>query len=366
MQVPLLDLKTQFESIEQEVMPRIHEVCRSQMCCLGPAVFQFEKQIAQYCSAQNAIGVSSGSDAILISLMAIDIGPGDEVIVPSFTFFATAGAVARLGAVPVFADIDPQTFNIDPASVEQKITPKTKAVIPVDLYGQIAKIKPLMELAEKHNFTVIEDSAQSIGAIQDGKKAGTIGHIGCFSFYPTKNLGAFGDGGMVVTDNADIAQKLKTLRDHGQSPRYHYKLIGGNFRLDGIQGAVLSTKLQHLDQWNSKRQNNAKLYDELLADSPVQTPKIENGNISTYNQYTIKAPDRDKLQKHLAENQIGAAIYYPLGLHMQQCFAELGYKQGDFPETEKACQQVLSLPVAPELNEQQLRYTAQTILDFYN
>lgn len=365
MQVPLLDLKAQFASIKEEAMAAINDVCDSQMLCLGPAVAAFEEQVATYCGAKHAIGVSSGSDALIIALMALDIGEGDEVITTPFTFFATGGAIARVGAKIVFVDIDPATYNIDPALIEDKITDKTKAIIPVHLFGQMAQMKPIMAIAKKHNLAVIEDSAQSIGSKQDNIDSGTIGDIGCFSFYPTKNLGAFGDGGMVTTNRQDIADKLRILRDHGQSPRYHYRCIGGNFRLDAIQGAVLSVKLKHLDKWTQLRQRNAAIYDRLLKNGPVITPAIDDNNFTVYNQYTIRAAKRDELQAYLAEKKVGSAIFYPKALHLQDCFADLNYKQGDFNVTEACCEEVLSLPIYPELTEEQVAFAAEQILAFY-
>ena len=365
MQVPMLDLRAQYASIKEEILPAMAAVCDSQQLCLGPAVELFERQIAQYCGCRHAIGVSSGSDALLAALMATGVGSGDEVITTPFTFFATAGAVARLCARPVFADVDPETFNIDPAQIASKVTRKTKAIIPVHLFGQVAEMKPVLTLAKKHGLHVIEDAAQSIGATQDGVRCGTIGQIGCFSFYPTKNLGGFGDGGLITTDDEALAARLRVIRDHGQNPRYHYHLIGGNFRLDGLQGAVLSVKLRYLDQWNRRRQDNAGLYDRLLAGSPVKTPRVERNNVSVYHQYTILAPQRDGLQRYLADHGVGSAIFYPKPLHLQPCFAYLGYKAGDFPVTERACQEVLSLPIHPELTDQQIEYVADTIRSFY-
>jgi dTDP-4-amino-4,6-dideoxygalactose transaminase len=365
MQVPLLDLKAQFASIQDEVMPAINEVCASQMLCLGPAVQAFEEKVATYCGSRFAVGVSSGSDALIVALMALDIGPGDEVITTPFTFFATAGAITRVGAKPVFVDVDPNSYNIDPARIEPSITDKTKAIIPVHLFGQMAQMKPIMEIAKKHAIAVIEDAAQAIGAEQDQNKCGSIGNLGCFSFYPTKNLGAFGDGGLVTTNDEALADKLRVLRDHGQSPRYIYQLVGGNFRLDGIQGAVLAAKLNHLNSWTEKRRQNADLYTQLLANSPVKTPEIQANNSSVYNQYTIRAPQRDALQSFLTQNTIGSAIFYPQPLHTQDCFKDLGYQQGDFPITETLCQEVLSLPIFPELRTEQVECVAKSILAFY-
>ena len=365
MSVPMLDLKAQYAGIKDKIIQAIADICQSQMFCLGPAVAEFEKKIAAYCSTKYAIGVSSGSDALLVALMAMEIKPGDEVITTPFTFFATAGAVARLGAKPVFVDVAHDSYNINPDNIEEKITQKTKAIIPVHLFGQVAQMKPILEIAKRHNLTVIEDAAQAIGATRNGTNCGSFGDLGCFSFYPTKNLGAFGDGGLVTTDNEKLAEKIKNLRDHGQNPRYFYKTIGGNFRLDAIQGAVLFVKLEHLDKWNEKRRQNAALYDKLLADSPVGIPKIEPNNVSIYHQYTITAPQRDKLQNFLTKNQIGSAVFYPKPLHLQECFANLGYKKGDFPIAEQLCGEVLSLPIYPELEPGQIEYVAETILKFY-
>lgn len=365
MQVPLLDLKAQYATYKNEALEAINEVCESQLFCLGPAVSEFEKEIASYCGSKYAIGISSGSDALLVSLMALDIKPGDEVITTPFTFFATAGAIARLGGKPVFVDVDADSYNIDPAGIEEKITEKTKAIIPVHLFGQLAQMKPIIQIAKRHKLAVVEDAAQAIGAIQDGTICGNFGDCGCFSFYPTKNLGGFGDGGLVISNNEKLVEKIKFLRNHGQNPQYFYKLIGGNFRLDGIQGAVLTVKLNYLDGWSEKRRQNAALYDEILSDSPVRTPKIDPNNISIYHQYTIAAPERDRLQKFLADNEISSAIFYPKPLHLQECFSELGYKQGDFPVAERLCDEVLSLPIYPELRPEQIEYVAGTILKFY-
>ena len=365
MQVPLLDLKTQYAAYKKEALEAINEVCESQLFCLGPAVAEFEKKIAAYCGSKYAVGVSSGSDALLVSLMALDIKPGDEVITTPFTFFATAGAISRLGGKPVFVDVDSNSYNIDPSGIEEKITEKTKAIIPVHLFGQAAQMKPIIQIAKRHKLALVEDAAQAIGAIQDGTICGNFGDCGCFSFYPTKNLGGFGDGGLVISNNEELAEKIKFLRNHGQNPQYIYKLIGGNFRLDGIQGAILTVKLNYLDGWSEKRRQNAALYDEILADSPVRTPKIDPNNISIYHQYTIAAPERDRLQKFLADNKISSAIFYPKALHLQECFSDLGYRQGAFPVAERLCDEVLSLPIYPELTTEQIEYVARTILKFY-
>jgi dTDP-4-amino-4,6-dideoxygalactose transaminase len=365
MRVPVLDLKAQYANFKDEIIQAISEVCESQYFALGPAVEEFEKKIAAYCKSKYAIGVSSGTDALLVCLMALDIKPGDEVITTPFTFFSTAGSVARLGARPVFVDVDPGSYNIDPSGIEEKITEKTRAIIPVHLFGQAAQMKVVTEIAKRHSLVVIEDAAQAIGASQDGVICGNLGDCGCFSFYPTKNLGGFGDGGLVTTNDDGLAQKVKILRDHGQNPKYFYNMIGGNFRLDAIQGAVLNVKLKYLDRWNEIRRRKAALYDSILADSPVNVPKIDKNNISIYHQYTITVPERDKLQKFLAENEIGSAIFYPKPLHLQECFSELGYKPGDLPVAERLCDEVLSLPVYPELSTSQIEFVAKTILKFY-
>jgi dTDP-4-amino-4,6-dideoxygalactose transaminase len=365
MQVPILDLKAQYAAVRNEAMQAISEVCESQSFALGPAVAEFEEKIAAYCASKHAIGVSSGTDALLVSLMALEIEPGDEVITTPFTFFATAGCVARLGAKPVFVDVEADSYNIDAGLIEEKITEKTRAIIPVHLFGQIAQMKVITEIAQRHNLAVIEDAAQAIGASQDGIKCGNFGDFGCFSFYPTKNLSGFGDGGLVTTNTESLAERIRILRDHGQNPRYFYKAIGGNFRLDSVQAAVLAVKLRYLDGWNEKRRQNATLYDSIFANSPVRTPKIETNNISIYHQYTLTVPERDQLQKFLAENQISSAIFYPKPLHLQDCFKELGYKRGDLPVAERLCSEVLSLPVYPELSPEQIEYVARTALEFY-
>jgi len=364
-QVPLLDLKLQYATIRDEIARAMDKVCESQFFALGPAVAEFEENVAAYCNSKFAIGVSSGTDALLTGLMALGVGPGDEVITTAFTFFATAGSIVRVGAKPVFVDVDPDSFNIDPAAIEEKITEKTKAIVPVHLYGQIADMSAVNEIARRHNLAVIEDAAQAIGASRNGTTAGNFGDCGCFSFYPTKNLGCFGDGGLVTTNSEDIAEKIKILRNHGQDPVYFYKIIGGNFRLDGIQGAVLNVKLKYLDSWNGKRRQNAALYDSLFADSPVKTPKIDEDNVSIYHQYTVTVPERDKLQEFLAANQIGSAVFYPKPLHLQDCFGELCYKQGDLPVAERLVNEVLSLPVYPELSPEKIEHVAGTVLKYY-
>ena len=365
MQVPFLALKAQYAAIRDEVTQAITEVCESQLFALGPAVQQFEEKIARYLGSKFAVGVSSGSDALLVCLMALDIRPGDEVITTPFTFFATAGSIARLGAKPVFVDIDPVSFNIDPDRIEEKISANTRAIIPVHLFGQPAQMKPIIEIAQRHNLALIEDAAQAIGAEQNQTRCGSLGTLGCFSFYPTKNLSAFGDAGLVTTNNPQLAEKIKLLRNHGQTEQYSYKIIGGNFRLDSIQAAVLNVKLKYLDTWNKKRTEIARLYDEIFAGSPVISPKIDSNNLSVYHQYTVRVPERDRLQKFLTEKQIGSAVFYPRPLHLQDCFSHLGYRQGDCPLAEQTCSQVLSLPIYPELTQEQIEYVGKTILKFY-
>jgi len=365
MQVVMLDLKAQFAKYKSELMRAVEEVCNSQILCLGPAVEKFEKEAAAYCGCKYATGVSSGTDALLLSLMAAGIGAGDEVITTPFTFFATAGTVSRLGAKPIFVDVDAETYNIAPAKIEAKITKKTRAIIPVHIFGQIAQMQPIMEIARKHKLLVIEDAAQAMGATQDGKQAGSIGDIGCYSFYPTKNIGAFGDAGMVVTNNDALAEKIRLMRVHGENPRYYYRMIGGNFRMDNIQGAVLSVKLKYLDEWNKKRRENASIYNSMFAGTIVKPQKIEQNNVSIYHQYTITAPKKDILQAYLAKQGIGSGIFYPQPLHLQDCFKGLGYKKGDFPVAEELTESVLSLRIYQELTTEQIEHVGKTMLEFY-
>ena len=366
--VPLLDVNRQNAEIRDEVLAAITEVCDSGAFVKGPPVRELEAAVAEYCGAEHAVGCASGSDAILLALMALDIGPGDEVILPSFTFFATAGSVVRLGAKAVFADILPHTFNLDPEDVARKITPNTKAILPVHLFGQSADMTALCEIGEEHNLPVVEDAAQAIGAECDGQRVGSIGKLGCFSFYPTKNLGGYGDGGMITTNDAKMAEKLRVLCDHGQNPRYCHSLVGVNSRLDSIQAAVLGVKLKRLDGYASSRAEHAKRYEETLLAGPaagaLQTPVETYGCTSVWNQYTVRVRDgrRDELQSWLGERKIGAAIYYPIPLHLQECFADLGYGVGDLPQTERAAEEVLSLPVYPEMRPEE----QQTVIDALN
>ncbi|MDP6491578.1 MAG: DegT/DnrJ/EryC1/StrS family aminotransferase [Kiritimatiellia bacterium] len=380
MQVPLLDLKAQYAPLREEIRAVIDEVCDAQYFILGPKVVAFEAETAAYCDTKAAIGASSGSDALIISLMALDIGPGDAVITTPYTFFATVGAIARVGATPVFVDIDPVTFNIDPAAIRNLLanwpdrfaglTPR--AIMPVHLYGQCADMDPIMELAKEHDLAVIEDGAQAIGSeypsASGTQKAGAIGTTGCFSFFPSKNLGGFGDGGLVTTQDEALAEKLSQLRNHGMNPRYYHKMVGGNFRLDAIQAAVLSVKLRHLDEWHASRRKNAATYTAGFEGSAVQTPTmvyadagVEHPHI--FNQFIIRAPNRDAVKAHITEKEIGNDIYYPLCLHMQECFAGLGYEAGAFPVAEKAAGEVLALPVYPELTEEMQDYVVKSVLE---
>jgi dTDP-4-amino-4,6-dideoxygalactose transaminase len=364
MKVPLLDLKRQYQVIRGDIDQAIREVVESQIFIKGPKVKALEEAVADYCGTKRAVGCASGTDAILLSLMAFDIGPGDEVITTPYTFFATAGSIARLGAVPVFVDIDPATYNIDPAKIEDAVSPRTKAVLPVHLYGQCADMDPILELAERHGIAVIEDAAQAVGAEYRGRRAGSMGHTGCFSFFPSKNLGGYGDGGMVTTDDDALADRVLSLREHGQSEKYFYTCVGANSRLDALQAAVLLVKLGHLDTWSNGRSANADYYNERFAGSAVVTPHRESWNRHIYNQYTIRVPDRDGLLEHLRSEGIGCALYYPRSLHLQQCFASLGYSEGDLPESERAQSETISIPVFSLLTEEEKDAVATTILDF--
>ena len=385
MQVPLLDLKPQYKSLKKELDEAVIRIAESQYFILGPEVEKMEKNLCEYLQCEYSVGISSGTDALLVALMAIDIHPGDEVIVPSYSFFATAGVVARLNAKPVFTDVDPVTFNIDPKDFEKKITPNTKAVIPVHLYGQSCDMDSVVKISSKHKIKVIEDAAQAIGVqYKDGKFVGTIGDIGCFSFFPSKNLGCFGDGGLVTTNNKELAHKLKILRVHGGEAKYYHKIIGGNFRLDALQAAVINVKLPHLDLWSEARRRNAKLYNKffinfglseaagkikfneknkvLLPEAVYENSGVRNYHI--YNQYIIRVESRNELKEFLTQNNIGNEIYYPVPFHLQECFKYLSYKKGDFPVAEDLSDTTLALPVYPELSEQQIEYVVHKINEF--
>ena len=369
-EVPLLDLKAQYSTIRHEIEPVIKDVVESQYFILGPKTKELEEKVAKYSNCKHAIGVSSGTDALLIALMTIDIKPDDEIITTPYSFFATAGVIARLGANPVFVDIDDETYNIDPLKIESKVTDRTKAIIPVHLYGQMADMDPIMEIANKHNIYVIEDAAQAIGSeYKDGRSAGSIGHIGCFSFFPSKNLGGFGDAGMVVTNNAELSDKLLKLRVHGGSPKYYHKIIGGNFRIDALQAAILSVKMNHLDDWTNRRQENAKEYEEMIRnkglDQKIQIPTQLKGYRHIFNQFILRVPKRDELVKFLKDNKIGCEIYYPVPLHNQECFRYLNYKDGDFPIAEQAAQETIAIPIYPELSFEQQQFVIDKIEEFY-
>ncbi len=374
MKVPLLDLQAQYKDIEQEVLQAIREVYAHKIFILGPEVKKLEAEVANYSSTKYAIGVASGSDAILLSLMALGIGPGDEVITTPYTFFATAGSISRLGATPVFVDIDEKSYNISPNEIEAKITPKAKAIMPVHLYGQCADMEVILEIAAKHKLPVIEDAAQAIGAEYGkntlSKKAGSMGAFGCFSFFPSKNLGCMGDGGMIVTNDADLAQKASVLRVHGSKPKYYHKVIGLNSRLDTLQAAVLSVKLKYLDSWSIKRRKNAELYNELFKAKGlleiITLPFTEYQNKHIYNQYVVRTPKRDQLKEFLKNKGIGTEIYYPVPLHLQECYSSLGYKEGDFPLAEKAARETLALPIYPELTKQQQELVVDSIVEYFN
>ena len=366
--VPLLDLKAQYSTIRSEIHEAIERVLESQRFILGPEVEALEREIGALCNARFAVGVSSGTDALLAALMAIQVGPGDEVITTSYSFFSTAGVIARLGASPVFVDIDRETFNIDPFAVVEKITSRTKAIIPVHLFGRCAEMDPIVEAAKKHGIYVIEDAAQAIGAKDaKGRSAGMIGDVGCFSFFPSKNLGAFGDGGMVVTNDEKLAEIVKVLRVHGGKPKYYHRIVGGNFRLDALQAAILRVKLTHLTSWTEARRNNARryrlLFEERALSKYALVPGDSPGHI--YNQFVARSPDRDRLQRFLGERGVETEVYYPVPLHLQDCFRDLGYQCGDFPEAERAARESLALPIYPELTEDQQRYVVEQVSQFY-
>ena len=372
MQVPLLDLRAQYAPLKPAIISAIDEICDSQRFILGPKVEAFEQEMAAYCRTAGAVGVSSGSDALIISLMAEGIGHGDEVITSPFTFFATVGAIVRVGATPVFADIDPETFNIDPAAVESKITAHTKAIIPVHLFGQAADMDPIMELANKHGLVVIEDACQAIGAEYKGRRVGSIGTYGAFSFFPSKNLGCFGDGGAVSCNDPERVKKLKIFRNHGQSSTYFHEYVGGNFRIDALQAAILSIKLKQLDSWSEARQHNAADYRQRFAAaglaSVVKLPQEAPYPVRhIYNQFCIRVSGgrRDALKQFLAEREVGCAVYYPLSLHLQPCFKQLGGKVGDCPVSEQITQEIMALPIYGETTVEQRQYVVDTIAEFF-
>ncbi|MCB1069069.1 MAG: DegT/DnrJ/EryC1/StrS family aminotransferase [Kiritimatiellae bacterium] len=369
MAVPLLDLKAQYQNIKDEIDEAVQRVFTSQGFILGPEVEACEQALAAYCGSPHAIGVSSGSDALLMCLMAEGIGPGDEVITSPYTFFATGGAIWRVGAKPVFVDICPSSYNLCPQKIESAITAATRAIIPVHLYGQLAEMEAIMALARDHDLLVIEDAAQAIGAEHQGKRAGSIGDYGCFSFFPSKNLGGAGDGGLITTGNADRAERLRRLRNHGMHPKYYHSDVGGNFRLDAIQAAVVSVKLKHLDTWTEQRQANAVRYRALFASAGLPPDAIALPEVTVdrhvFNQFVVRAQHRDALRQHLLNHQVGCEIYYPVPLHLQDCFASLGYTEGAMPESERAARETLALPIFPELTDDQAKEVVQAIATFY-
>jgi dTDP-4-amino-4,6-dideoxygalactose transaminase len=377
MAVPLLDLNAHHEPIREQIVNALEQTFASSQFILGPEVERLEERVAAYCQTRYGIGVTSGTDALLLSLMAVGVGPGDEVITSCYSFFATAGVVARLYAKPVFVDIDPVSFNMDPAKIEAAVTSRTKAIIPVHLYGQCADMEPILDLARRRGLFVIEDAAQAIGAeYRDGRRACSMGTVGCLSFFPSKNLGCLGDGGMVVTNDENLAERLRILRVHGSHPKYYHKVIGGNFRLDAIQAAVLNVKLNYLDGWTKRRQENADRYRALFRQSGlaqrgiIRLPEAvyrESGarHHHIYNQFVLRAERRDDLIRHLKRREIGAEIYYPVPFHLQECFRYLGYREGDFPEAERAARETLAIPIYPELTVDQQTQVVEAITSFY-
>jgi dTDP-4-amino-4,6-dideoxygalactose transaminase len=384
--VPLLDLKRQYRRIRGEVQREVRRVLESQELILGPEVKRFEEETAAFCGVSHAVGVASGTDALLISLMALDVGMGDRVVTSPYTFFATGGCISRLGAVPVFVDIEPRTCNLDPNRLEdtlKKLSGKNnrpKVLMPVHLYGQMADMSALMPIAGRHGMRVVEDAAQAIGAREissrprkTGKEwiAGAVGDLGCFSFYPTKNLGGVGEGGMVITGDPDLAEKIRILRNHGMNPRYYHRVIGINSRLDALQAAVLRIKLRHLNRWTERRRENAARYRTLFARTGLRPPLVtlpgeRKGAYHIYNQFVVRAENRDALRDHLARRGVGTEIYYPVPLHLQECYRDLGYREGDFPESEKAARETLALPIFPELTAGEQRYVVQAIEEFFS
>lgn len=369
MKVPLLDIKEQNEKLRPEIEAALGRVLDTNAFILGGEVAELERELAEYCQTKYAIGCASGSDALLLAMMALDVQAGDEVITTPYSFFATVSAITRLGARAVFVDIDPETYNLDVSQVEARITGRTKAVQPVHLYGQCADMSELGKVCGEHDIPIVEDAAQAIGAEEDGRRAGSMGDIGCFSFYPSKNLGGMGDGGFMTTNDDELAEKLLALRVHGSKERYYHKWVGLNSRLDGFQGAVLRVKLPHLDRWSDKRKENADRYRSLFGEFGLEEKlllPVERDNVRhIYNQFVIRIPEvRDELREHLTESGIGTDIYYPVSLHLQECFAYLGYKPGDFPESERASRETLALPIYPELQSEQQHYVVEKIAEF--
>lgn len=365
-QVHMLELKQEWDILQAEIREAVDQVLEGGRYINGPEVSQLEQQMCERFGASHAVAVSSGTDALLCSMMALEIGAGDEVIIPSFTFFATAGAVHRLGAAPVFVDIDPQTFTMDPQAVEAAVTDKTRAIIAVQLFGQCADMDAINAIAQKHGITVIEDAAQAIGAKYKDRFAGTLGTFACFSFYPTKNLGGFGEGGMIFGNDEKLATLARQLRNHGESQRYVHEHVGGNFRLDTMKAAILLVKLRYLDRFTQRRREIAAQYDSLLAETPVITPKVPDDQVSVYHQYSTLADRRDALSAHLREQGIDSGVYYPIGLHLQKCFSSLGYKPGSLPVTEQTCEKILSLPCHPMMSDDDVTHVVDSVKAFYS
>ncbi|HTG89341.1 MAG TPA: DegT/DnrJ/EryC1/StrS family aminotransferase [Vicinamibacterales bacterium] len=367
--VPLLDLKAQFAPIRADVLDAMTRVCDAQQFILGPEVEALERELAAFLHVPHAIGVSSGTDALLVALMALDVGPGDEVVTTPFSFFATAGSVARLGARPVFVDIDAATFNIDTGRIEAAITPRTKAIVPVHLFGQSAGMDAIAEIATRTSVPVVEDAAQAIGTTYRDQIVGGLGAIGCFSFFPTKNLGTFGDGGLVTTRDAALARKMRAIRQHGGEVKYHHDSVGGNFRLDALQAAILRVKLPHLDAWTQARQRNAERYDAMFADARltdmIRLPVRASDSTHIFHQYVIRTPERDRLRAFLQDRGVGTEVYYPVPLHLQPCFRGLGQSAGAFPRAEAAATEVLALPIYGELTEIQQGWVVEAIREFF-
>ena len=362
--VPLIDLKRQYHSIKEEIDSAIQDVLENQSFILGPQVKEFEKLFASYCNTNHAIGVSSGTDALLLALKSLGIGNGDEVITSPFTFFATVGSICNTGATPIFADIDPESYNIRPDLIEKRINKNTKAIIPVHLYGQCADMDPILEIAKKHNIKVIEDAAQSIGAEYKDRKSGSMGDLGCFSFFPSKNLGGFGDGGMVTCNSDELAEKINMLRIHGGKPKNYYSIIGINGRLDTIQASILIKKLRHIDLWNEDRRQKASYYTKQIEGLDLIPPKTINVNKHVFHLYVIRLKERDRLVEHLKASNIGCAVHYPIPQHLQKCLEHLGYKEGDMPEAERAAKEILAIPIFPEITKEEQDYIISTINGF--
>lgn len=369
--IPLLDLRAQYDSIREEILAALNVVLESQHFIMGPEVQAFETEIAAYCQAPYAIGVSSGTDALLAALMALGTGPGDEIITTPYSFFATAGAAARLGARPVFVDIEPHGYNLNVELVEAAITPRSRLILPVHLYGQSADLEPLLEIAARRGLALVEDAAQAIGTEYKGRRVGALGTVGCFSFFPSKNLGAYGDAGLLTTADPHLAERLRLLRVHGAAPKYHHSVVGGNFRLDAIQAAVLRVKLKYLDGWTESRRGNAQRYRALFAESgvlasgAVSLPEELGFGRHIYNQFVLRVQRRDELQAYLKKQQVGTEVYYPVPLHLQECFRNLGYGRGDFPEAERAAAETLAIPIYPELRPEQQEEVVGRIAEFY-